>query len=140
MSLQGRVHKGRHRQYRMADYQGANFSGLRPVGDRLLVLVDEVIEKTAGGVILPQAAQERGSAACTQGTLIDVGPDAFRWNFDRTARWEGEKPKPGDRVYFQRYAGELYEGVDGQEYRVMDDKGIGAIGFVPAKAKAIAAE
>ena len=49
------------------------------------------------------------------------------WNADRTRKWEGLKPSPGDRIYMQRYSGQLVLGRDGKIYRLCEQNCIGAI-------------
>ena len=50
---------------------------------------------------------------------------AFLLNEDMSP-WTGERPKPGDRVYIEKYAGKLVKGRDGRTYRIMDYGSIGA--------------
>lgn len=109
-------------QYEPAKWDGENLSACRPIGDRVLILPDGAAEQTGGNVFLPQDMQERMSMAAETGVLIAVGDGAWYWNSDRTRRFEGSKPKPGDRVGFERYAGSVRHGKDGKIYRIMDDK------------------
>ena len=37
------------------------------------------------------------------------------------------RPKPGDAVYFAKYAGILVKGRDGREYRMAHDKDVSAV-------------
>lgn len=108
-------------------WDGVNASGYRPMGDRVLVLPDQASEQTSGGIFLDESTRERVTAASETGVMVAMGDEAFLWNADRRRRWEGEKPKPGDRVYYERYAGTIVHGDDGLIYRVMDDKAIAAI-------------
>ena len=114
-------------EYAPAKYVGINLSGAIPVGDRVLVLPDMAVDKTSGNVFLPEDMVERHGMAAESGVLVAIGEGAFYWNSDRTTRWIGLKPKPGSHVAFERYAGTLIKGDDGQVYRLMDDKCIGAI-------------
>lgn len=113
-------------EYILAEYQGYNTAGFEPVGDRVIVLPDMPAEATKGGVFLTEDLQEKQAASADTGVIIAVGDDAFTWNSDRTRDFGGTKPKPGDRVYFERFAGGVMMGADGLLYRVMDDKCIGA--------------
>lgn len=91
--------------------------GLRPMGYNVLVAVDVVEEKTAGGIILPGKHTERETAAAERGRLVDASPMAFTGG-----DWSGaEAPAIGSEVLFQRYAGNDFEGSDGRKYRVMPD-------------------
>ena len=114
-------------EYRQANYKGLNLSGATPVGDRVLILPDLPVDTTAGGIALPDNLVERHGMAAESGRLVALGDGAFYWNSDRTTRFEGIKPEPGQRVSFERYAGTLVLGDDGQMYRLMDDRCIGAI-------------
>jgi len=93
----------------------------------VLVRADIAMSATTGGIAIPEQMQERAQLAGSTGVLIEVGEDAFSWNFDRSRPWQGYKPVAGDRVYFDRYAGKIILGKDGVEYRIMDDKCIGGI-------------
>lgn len=96
-----------------------NESGLRPVEFKVLILPDEVKEKTKGGIILPDMTKERQEMAQVKGTIVGVGADAF-------ADWT-EKLVAGDRVYYGKYAGYTVTGNDGKEYRLVNDKDIVAV-------------
>jgi hypothetical protein len=51
--------------------------GLRPMGYNVLVAVDVVEEKTAGGIILPGKHTERESSASEKGRVVAVSQMAF---------------------------------------------------------------
>ena len=72
---------------------------IRPLGDRVLVKNEEGEEKTAGGIYIPQTAQEKTQT----GVVIAVGDDK-----------DVIKVKKGDRIMFDKYAGTTVaiEGVD----------------------------
>jgi co-chaperonin GroES (HSP10) len=115
-------------QYVQSSYEGKNTSGIEPVGDSCLVLIDESVEKTAGGITLPETMQERLKMAAETGVLVAVGGGAFVRSADRASAFAGRRPQPGDRVYFTRYAGIQVIGRDDQkEYRLMTDNCIGGI-------------
>lgn len=102
-----------------------NKSGMVPVGTKVLVLPDEVAEKSAGGVILPESTKETNDFAVCTGTLVAVGGAAFSdWpHSDRV--WPGGTPKVGDRVFMAKYAGVVIEGKhDGRRYRLCQDTDI----------------
>lgn len=125
--MQSKILKTGVSEYQRIEWNGANESGAKPVGDYILVMPDLASEQTAGGVFIDARTVERHALAAETGILIECGGDAFVWNADRTRQWDGAKPKPGDRVYFTRYAGQLLHGDDGRTYRVMEDKNIGAL-------------
>lgn len=100
-----------------------NTSGLRALEYKVLLLPDTVEEITAGGIIKPQSTAEQDSWAQVKGTVVSVGGKAFDdWSPD-----ERGILKPGARVYYSKYEGVLVQGADGEEYRLIQDKGIGAI-------------
>lgn len=75
-------------------------------------------------IIAPDATRETSALAMQVGRIIGVSPIAF--NYD-TWPQGSRKPQVGDVVWFARYAGALFEGVDGEEYRIVKDKDIGAV-------------
>jgi co-chaperonin GroES (HSP10) len=77
------------------------------------------------GVRLPDDVIERMTMGAETGVLVAVAAGAFLLNEDGTA-WSGYKPRPGDRVYIEKYAGKLIRGRDGRNYRLMDYQSIGA--------------
>lgn len=62
---------------------------IKPLGDRVLVKLEEVEEKTAGGIFIPQTAQEKTQS----GVVVAVGDD------------ETIKVKAGQKVMYDKYAG-----------------------------------
>lgn len=113
--------------YLPALYQGKNESGCTPLGDRVLILPDKAMSKTLGGIEITDDIRDRAQLSGTTGVVIELGEDAFTWNFDRSRQWTGYRPKAGDRIYFDRYAGKEVVGEDGNTYRLMDDKCIGGV-------------
>ncbi len=126
--MEGRVLKLGTLEYEVASYDGRNTSGYHPLDDKVLVLTDTHVGTTGAGIVLTDDTVERQTMAAEHGTVIAVGPAAFRWNDNGTRAWEGTAPKPGDRVYFQRYSGQLLSGEDGRLYRVMSQHCIAAVG------------
>lgn len=94
-----------------------NTSGIEPIGDIVLVKLDEVEEKV-GSVLLPEDYRDRKQVAATTGTIISLGSDAF---LDFT---DMRKPQVGDRIVFKRYAGSQAEGVDVENYYLMKAKDV----------------
>lgn len=129
--MQPRVLATHHGQYELNDWDGQNHSMITPVCDRVLVLVDKAQEATNGGIIVPGTIMETQTLGSTTGILVAVGPQAFAYDAFRTVRWEGDRPKPGDRVVFTRYAGQEYTGLDQQLYRLMEDRSVGGVMRIP---------
>jgi co-chaperonin GroES (HSP10) len=111
-----------------------NESGLVPLEFFVVVLLDPVEEKTAGGIIIPSKMQEQDELSAQEGTLVAVSPHAFSYADD----WpEGSKPEVGARVLFKRYAGLLHERA-GKKWRLLNDKDLVAV-VEPAATLAAAA-
>ena len=101
-----------------------NKSGIYPVEFKVLVKPRIVEEKSKGGIIFPDQVKEKEKFAQQEGVVIAISPDAFE--FERNCEWK-RKPDEGDTVLFDRYAGCTVKGKDGEEYRLINDKEIGAI-------------
>jgi chaperonin GroES len=91
---------------------------LQPLGDRVLVKPLEAEEKSAGGIILPEKAQEKPR----EGEVIAVGPGKLN---DKGERKE-LTVKVGDTVVYSEYGGTeiTYEGTD---YLLIDEGSILAV-------------
>ena len=87
----------------------------RPLHDRVLVRRIEAEEKTAGGIIIPDTAQEKP----IEGEVVAVGPGA------RNERGEVQPldVKVGDRVLFGKWSGTEVK-IDGEEYLIMKESDI----------------
>ena len=120
-----RVLATEHGQFDLRLWNGKNESGITPLSDKTLVLVDEALVVTRGGIHLTDRSKGTQTLSSTSGILVAVGPQAFVWDSDRAAKWEGERPVPGLRVLFQRYSGQEYTGKDGRLYRLIQDRQIG---------------
>lgn len=88
---------------------------LRPLDDRVVVQPLEAEETTAGGIVLPDAAQERPQ----RGKVIATGPGKL---LDSGSRGE-LSVKNGDEVIFGKYGGSEVE-VDGEEYKILRESDI----------------
>ena len=113
--------------YKPANFSGKNESGLTPIGDRVLILPDEVESKTSGGIELPDEILHRQTLAAEAGVIAALGDGTFKWNSDKVTPFSGRSPQVGERVVIERYAGQLAKGDDNQLYRLMDSHCIGAI-------------
>ena len=106
---------------------------LEIVGHRLLIKPDPVKDqidvpeglKEGGFEVVKPVDLERREAAGTQiGTVIQVGPTAFRAFDGNDPNW---KPwcKPGDRIIFARYAGKFVEDPETKErFFVINDEDV----------------
>lgn len=97
-----------------------NESGIHPRGDRVLVLLDEAQETSAGGIIIPKDARDRDEMNAIEGVMVAAGGNAF-------ADWQ-DPPNVGERVVFGKFAGITLEGNDARRYRLLDqDSDVAAV-------------
>jgi chaperonin GroES len=75
---------------------------IKPLGDRIVVKMVEMETKTAGGILIPQTAQEKTQ----EGVVLAVGDD------------EAIKVKVNDKVIYDKYAGTTIK-VAGEEQLVL---------------------
>ena len=87
----------------------------RPLHDRVVVEALEAEAKTAGGVILPDTAQEKPQ----EGKVISVGP-GVRGDDGNISALDVKK---GDRVLYGKWAGTEIK-VDGKDYLIMKESDI----------------
>jgi chaperonin GroES len=88
---------------------------LRPLDDRVVVEPLEAEEMTAGGIVLPDAAQEKPQ----RGKVIATGPGKLLDSGNR-----GElSVKVGDEVIYGKYGGSEIE-VEGDEYKILRESDI----------------
>jgi chaperonin GroES len=127
MALNPKVVAAKKLQYLPAIWQGENKSGCTPIGDKILIMPDIALSQSAGGVHMPDDFKERMQLSTQSGVIVAVGDDAFTWSADRSRPFGGYKPKVGDRVYYEKYAGAVVNGDDGMDYRLIEDKQIGAV-------------
>mgnify|MGYP000736345236 CR=1 FL=1 len=91
---------------------------LRPLHDRVIVkrLAEE--QKTAGGIIIPDTAQEKP----TEGEVVAVG----KGSINREGQHVPMEVKVGDRVLFGKWGANEVK-VEGEEYLVMKEDEIIAV-------------
>ena len=87
----------------------------KPLHDRVVVRRLESDEKTAGGIIIPDSAQEKPM----EGEIVAVGPGAR----DENGRVQALDVKAGDRVLFGKWSGTEVT-IDGDELIVMKESDI----------------
>ncbi|MBI4774457.1 MAG: co-chaperone GroES [Deltaproteobacteria bacterium] len=91
---------------------------VKPLNDRVLVLRVESEEKTAGGIIIPDAAKEKPQ----QGKVIAAGPGKLNDKGERIPLGV----KKGDTVLFGKYSGTEIT-IDGVEHSIMREEELLAI-------------
>ena len=84
---------------------------VKPLGDRVLVKQDAVETKTAGGIIIPDTAQEKTQ----RGVVIAVGDDK-----------EKIKVSVGQKVIHDKYAGTQIQ-IDGVDHLILKSNDLVAV-------------
>ena len=88
---------------------------LRPLHDRVVVRRIEADQKTAGGIIIPDTAQEKPM----EGEVIAVGPGAR----DESGKLVPLDVKAGDRILFGKWSGTEVK-IDGEELLIMKESDV----------------
>jgi len=78
---------------------------VKPLADRVIVKLEKNEAKTAGGIIIPDTAQEKTQT----GVVIEVGPGTEK---------EKITVKAGDKVMHDKYAGTQVK-IDGEEHLIL---------------------
>jgi len=101
----------------------------RPLHDRVILKRIDADSKTAGGIIIPDSAQEKPS----QGEIIAVGPGGR----DESGKLTPIDVKVGDVVLFGKWSGTEVK-IDGQDLLIMKESDIMGVleGVVAGKKKA----
>jgi chaperonin GroES len=101
----------------------------RPLQDRVLIRRIAQEEKTTGGIIIPDTAQEKPM----EGEVVSVGPGAR----SEDGKIHPLDVKAGDRVLFGKWSGTEIK-LDGEELMIMKESDIMGIvdGNVASKRKA----
>jgi chaperonin GroES len=93
-------------------------SSIKPLNDKVLIERLEAVDKTSGGILLPDSAKEKP----TEGRIIAAGDG--RWSD------EGKRVplsvKAGDRVLFSAYAGTQIKD-HGKEYLILEESEVLAV-------------
>ncbi len=88
---------------------------LRPLQDRVLIRLVVPVAKTAGGILIPDTAQEKPM----EGEVVAVGDGAR----DTTGRLHPLGVKAGDHVLFGKWSGSEVK-IDGEELLIMKESDI----------------
>ncbi|MFO1017483.1 MAG: co-chaperone GroES [Hyphomonadaceae bacterium] len=97
-------------------------ASFRPLHDRVLVKRVKEEEKTRGGIIIPETAQEKPQ----EGEVVAVGPGARDEDGERVEL----DVKVGDRILFGKWSGTEVK-VDGEELLIMKESDI--LGIIEEK-------
>jgi chaperonin GroES len=89
---------------------------VKPLQDRVLVKrIEEAIEKTKGGIIIPDTAKEKPQ----QGKVVAVG----KGRVNEDGKVTPLDVKAGDTVLFAKYSGSEIK-IDGEEHLIMREDDI----------------
>ncbi len=91
---------------------------IRPLGDKLVVEPLEAVEKTKGGIILPDTAKEKPQ----EGKVVAVG----KGKTDENGKLIPMEVKIGDKILYGKYAGTEVT-IDGVEYMILREEDVLAI-------------
>lgn len=83
---------------------------IKPLGERVLVKMDKVEEKTVGGIFIPQTATQEK----TQIAVVEAIGD------------EVKTVKVGDKIIHDKYSGTSFK-QDGEEYLILNIKDVLAV-------------
>jgi chaperonin GroES len=98
----------------------------RPLHDRVLVRRVKEEEKTKGGIIIPDTAQEKPQ----EGEIISVGPGGR----DEAGKLIELDVKVGDRVLFGKWSGTEVK-IDGEDLLIMKESDVLGVIEPPKAAK-----
>jgi chaperonin GroES len=87
----------------------------RPLHDRVVVRRIDAEQKTQGGIIIPDTAQEKPQ----EGEVVSAGPGALNERGERVPM----ELKAGDRVLFGKWSGTEVR-IDGQDLLIMKESDI----------------
>jgi|SRR5258707_11292098 len=92
---------------------------VKPLADRIVVRRQESREKTAGGILLPDAAKKKPQ----RGKVLAVGPGKLQK--DGTRR--GLQVKEGDTILFTNWAGDEFKEQRGDAILLMREEDVLAV-------------
>lgn len=91
---------------------------LKPLGDRIVIELVEVEEKTASGIVLPDTAKEKPQ----EGKVVAVGSGRVLDSGERVAL----EVAVGDLIIFSKYSGTEVK-YQGKEYLILRENDILAV-------------
>lgn len=91
--------------------------GLKPLGDRVLIRVEESDNALPSGLVIPDTAKEKPQ----EGLVLAVGPGTYQ---------DGQRValdvKEGDRVLFSKYGGTEVK-VGGEDLMILNERDVLAV-------------
>ena len=92
--------------------------GIEPLGEMVLIELEQAAETTASGFMLPEAAREKMNV----GTVVAAGPGKVSDSGKAVAM----EVKKGDRILYGKYSGTEFS-FEGTEYLIMRESDILAV-------------
>lgn len=105
-------HQTKEREVAMAELK------IRPLGDRVVVKASESVEKTKGGIIIPDTAKEKPQ----EGKIVAIG----KGRTDDNGKLVPMEVKKGDTILYGKYSGSEIT-LENKEYIIMKEEDILAI-------------
>jgi chaperonin GroES len=94
------------------------YMNVKPLEDRVIIQPMEAEEKTAGGIIIPDAAKEKPQ----KGEVVEVGPGKINEKGQKIEM----SLKKGDKVLFGKYSGTEIS-FDGNDYLIVRESDVLAV-------------
>ncbi|MBN1604352.1 MAG: co-chaperone GroES [Chitinispirillaceae bacterium] len=91
---------------------------VKPLADRIIIRPLEAEQKTAGGIIIPDAAKEKPQ----RGEVVAVGPGKVADNGQKVDM----SVKKGDTVLYGKYSGTEVQ-IEGSDYLIMRESDVLAL-------------
>ncbi|MBP9853459.1 MAG: co-chaperone GroES [Candidatus Omnitrophica bacterium] len=92
---------------------------IQPLADRILVKPLEAVEKTKGGILLPETAKEKPQ----EGKVVAVG----KGKVCEDGKVKALEVKKGDRVLYGKYSGTEITTNEGEELLIMREEDVFAV-------------
>ncbi len=93
-------------------------TNIKPLGERVVLKVIDDVEKTSGGIFIPDSAKEKPQ----KGEIVAVGEGKFNDKGER----EPMDVKVGDKVLFAKYSGTDVK-IEDVEYKIISAKDLLAV-------------
>jgi chaperonin GroES len=88
---------------------------IKPLGDRVVIKLIEIEEKTASGIVLPDTAKEKPQ----HGEVLAVGSGKVLENGEKVPM----EVKVGDKVLYSKFAGTEFK-QNGEELLILNERDI----------------
>ena len=92
---------------------------IHPLGDRIVVKPLEAVEKTKGGILLPDTAKEKPQ----EGKVVAVGKGKTL----ESGKVEPIEVKVGDKILYGKYSGTEITTREGEELLIMREEDVLAV-------------